>query len=607
MAHIILFENAFQRGAHKHVVAAEPNLAAPEDSWFNDRTSSFVILSGNWQLYQDINFQNPFPRVFGPGIYAVAQGASDNTISSLQPTTAAATQTGDAPDGYITLFEHANFHGAHKHLFTAEHDLTRADGPPFSDTMSSCVVQRARVEQTAWQLCSDVDYGGPYNVMLSTGAYSWIGGIGLPNDDVSSAQTFHVTSATQNVIHGDEAFGEVILFEHENFRGDHKHVYKLEPDLGAADDNTFLNKTSSFWINHGAWAFCAQPDFQQILPTWHPVSLFGMPPVPAPIFFTPGAFPSCQQAMSANDAIASLHMPVPDIYFFSWDTTGDPQLVWLIVVVGGSGSGMNVNLDGTDVTSQMQLQQTYKDSLGFAVASVWSGPFHLSRGQAHHFTVTEVVSGTWGSPTRQTNMATWQTSPLAGGATAFYRTGSFIAVQSGSRTFTLSTTATDVQLLLNGFVVFTKPRAGTGTVELFSNSVLPHSVLIREAGVGSTQNKEQLTAVLFDGSNHNGRTMASVQAEQFVGQLTNSPDGLLFAARGQTGLNTNLHTVLHLLQATGGMEVGSCSLDSCDLGVAINATPSMGVDTSTHPAAPDFVSLLCRANPNRFTGCHAGH
>jgi hypothetical protein len=55
---------------------------------FNDRTQSFEVMSGTWQLYADGDFQNPAGRTFGPGEkvnWVEAVGISKDSISSLQP------------------------------------------------------------------------------------------------------------------------------------------------------------------------------------------------------------------------------------------------------------------------------------------------------------------------------------------------------------------------------------------------------------------------------------------------------------------------------------------------------------------------------------------
>jgi hypothetical protein len=54
----------------------------------------------------------------------------------------------------------------------------------------------------------------------------------------------------------------VILFEHANFHGRHKHVFKEEPNLNAPDDNSFNDITSSIVVLKGRWEFFIDSDFQ---------------------------------------------------------------------------------------------------------------------------------------------------------------------------------------------------------------------------------------------------------------------------------------------------------------------------------------------------------
>ena len=48
---------------------------------------------------------------------------------------------------------------------------------------------------------------------------------------------------------------QVILFEHSNFHGNHKHLFNTEANLNAQDDNWFNDKVSSFVILEGNWPF----------------------------------------------------------------------------------------------------------------------------------------------------------------------------------------------------------------------------------------------------------------------------------------------------------------------------------------------------------------
>jgi Beta/Gamma crystallin len=76
-------------GAHKHVFLAEANLNAPDDNYFNDKVSSFHILSGLWVFFRDSQFQNPYANgtEFGPAIdgsWVEAVGIKNDDMSSLR-------------------------------------------------------------------------------------------------------------------------------------------------------------------------------------------------------------------------------------------------------------------------------------------------------------------------------------------------------------------------------------------------------------------------------------------------------------------------------------------------------------------------------------------
>ncbi len=86
MAHIIVFEHINFRGNHKHLFTTESNLAAPDDNWFNDKISSFVILEGKWQFFRDINFQGPSSAILGTGKYNSVGvfGIPNDSVSSIK-------------------------------------------------------------------------------------------------------------------------------------------------------------------------------------------------------------------------------------------------------------------------------------------------------------------------------------------------------------------------------------------------------------------------------------------------------------------------------------------------------------------------------------------
>jgi hypothetical protein len=86
---------------------------------------------------------------------------------------------------HIILFEHANFHGAHKHLFQTENNLNAGDDNWFNDKVSSFVILEGH-----WQFFRDSNFNGPASNILGPGKYNWIEAFGIPNDSISSLKTF---------------------------------------------------------------------------------------------------------------------------------------------------------------------------------------------------------------------------------------------------------------------------------------------------------------------------------------------------------------------------------------------------------------------------------
>ena len=82
-SHIILFADVNCTGEHMHVFMNFPYLHN-----FNDKTSSFVILEGNWQFFLDANWVGQMGTgsgaTLGPGVYpwienALGPGTNDNS------------------------------------------------------------------------------------------------------------------------------------------------------------------------------------------------------------------------------------------------------------------------------------------------------------------------------------------------------------------------------------------------------------------------------------------------------------------------------------------------------------------------------------------------
>jgi hypothetical protein len=243
---IILFEHINFRGRHKHVFGAEPNLNAGDDSFFNDRVSSLVVLGGNWEVFRHSEYREPYAVVLGPGRHpwVGAIGITNDDMSSLRPTTRAATVQGQPIHSHAILFEHINFRGAHKHVFEEERNLASSDDWFFNDRTSSIAILSG-----SWRFFRHINLVDPYPQSLGEGLHEWVVNVGITNDDMSSLQHLHGPAQRPGVAIN----GHMVLFEHVNFRGAHKHLFRAEHNLAAADDSFFNDRVSSLAVRQGRW------------------------------------------------------------------------------------------------------------------------------------------------------------------------------------------------------------------------------------------------------------------------------------------------------------------------------------------------------------------
>jgi Beta/Gamma crystallin len=243
--HAILFEHATFHGDHRHVFTDEPALEAND---FDKTTSSIVVELGNWSFFSDSQMDGHYPPVLGPGRYPSvdAVGITNDGLSSLQPSMAPATIS-NSVDNEVILFEHSQFHGAHKHVFGEEPNLNADDDSSFNDQVSSLIVLAGH-----WSFFSDANFIAPYPILpLAPGVYPSVTEQGITNDDLSSLRPTVPTS----VKYGDPLEHHIVLFEHANFRGRHRHIFDAEENLNAADDDTFNDNVSSIVVVSGNWQF----------------------------------------------------------------------------------------------------------------------------------------------------------------------------------------------------------------------------------------------------------------------------------------------------------------------------------------------------------------
>ena len=58
--------------------------------------------------------------------------------------------------------------------------------------------------------------------------------------------------------HRDE---HIIIFEHRDFRGRHRHIFGQEANLNNGEDNTLNDRMSSFVVLSGNWSFFRHSNF----------------------------------------------------------------------------------------------------------------------------------------------------------------------------------------------------------------------------------------------------------------------------------------------------------------------------------------------------------
>jgi hypothetical protein len=249
--HVILFRYQAEYGEHRHVVAPEDNLNANDDDTFNDAVRSLAILAGSWWFYSDAGFEGLYGdgTPLAPGLYAdVGQaGLVDDDLSSLRPVYEQPVTTGETIWGEVILFRDANFGGLHKHVINAEANLNANDDDAFNDQVSSFVIVQGN-----WKFYRNAGFNDDYPAVLGPGLYGSVEQFKIRNDDMSSLQ---VVTAEPNMPPGAPLTAHMLLFEHVEFHGDHRHLFQEVDSL----DASFNDKTSSIVVLAGTWSTFADP------------------------------------------------------------------------------------------------------------------------------------------------------------------------------------------------------------------------------------------------------------------------------------------------------------------------------------------------------------
>src|SRR5664279_464862 len=128
---------------------------------FNDRASSAVVDSGQWEVCVDADYSGGC-QVLGPGRYPDL-GALAGRVSSVRPVSNAMapsrgggdrrSMSGGGDGARATLYEGANLSGRAYTLGSG--NMANLDGTGFNDRASSL-----RVDSGYWVFCSDANFAG---------------------------------------------------------------------------------------------------------------------------------------------------------------------------------------------------------------------------------------------------------------------------------------------------------------------------------------------------------------------------------------------------------------------------------------------------------------
>jgi hypothetical protein len=139
-----------------------------------------------------------------------AIGITNDDMSSLRPTTRAATVQGQPLRAHAILFEHINFRGAHKHVFAQESNLAASDDWFFNDRASSLVI----LSET-WRFFRHINFVAPYPKTLGKGLHPWV---------VNSAQSTHLAYGLHEQFRVQrEQHGRSQQAEHQDHGRGHEH------------------------------------------------------------------------------------------------------------------------------------------------------------------------------------------------------------------------------------------------------------------------------------------------------------------------------------------------------------------------------------------------
>jgi hypothetical protein len=280
---VILYEHINFRGKHKHIIGRnEPNLH--RDDW-GDRVSSIQILAGQWQFFEHKNYRGN--RItLGPGNYRRADivdffGIYNDTLSSvrrLSPKVGLVGLTG------LIIYQHINYKGDHKHIIDRDEVNLHVDG--WGDKISSFQIITGR-----WEFCQHVNYKG-WRTICGPGNYRWVKEVGISNDSISSIRRHQPLLAVNPM-----PTIETILYQHIDYRGDHKHL--INHGQRNLHSDGWGDRVSSFQVISGRrWTFHEHKNYDGVS-----------------ISPNPGSYRWIEDMGMKNDRLSSVRANIIPVFF----------------------------------------------------------------------------------------------------------------------------------------------------------------------------------------------------------------------------------------------------------------------------------------------------
>jgi hypothetical protein len=277
---VILYQHINFRGNHKHIIGRdEPDLH--RDGW-GDRISSIQVIAGRWEFCEHVNYGGR-RVVLGPGSYSWVEnvGIRNDSLSSIRRLAPAVGRVGTPG---LIVYEHIDFRGGHKHIIDRDEHSLHVDG--WGDKISSFQIITGR-----WEFCQHVDYRG-WSKVCRPGNFRWVADVGISNDSLSSIRRY-----LPLIVVDPMPTIEVILYQHIDFGGDHKHLIN-RGQINLHVDG-WGDRVSSFQIISGTrWTLYEHANYQG-----------------ASIHPGPGNYRWIEDVGMRNDVLSSVRAQIVPIFF----------------------------------------------------------------------------------------------------------------------------------------------------------------------------------------------------------------------------------------------------------------------------------------------------